>query len=166
MNLPETKDRSRIRDIYDSPSDRRISLATKMAKLITDSEKIERRWRAAIEQFGSAHPVTQIFNQRVSELNRNYIPTVVGTIPPPKAITTTSINENKIKKEPKQPTKLEPAEIVLNRSQKDFPIGCSVKNKNTDRKGTVVAHDIEPNIITVQFEDETVEVNIYLLKRA
>lgn len=45
MNFPELKDRRRIKDIYDSSSDRQIGLAVKMAKLITDSKKAERRWR-------------------------------------------------------------------------------------------------------------------------
>ena len=163
MNFPEIKDRRRIRDIYDS--DRQIGLAIKMAKLITDSKKAERRWRAAIDLFGSSHSVTQIFNQRMRELtgSTTTISLAVTTA------TTAPSTENKTKKErtPKTETKIESVEVVLNRSKKDFPVGCTVKNKNTDRKGVVSAHDSEDlNVVIVQFEDENVEVNIYLLKRA
>ena len=163
MNFPEIKDRRRIRDIYKSSSDRQIGLAVKMAKLITDSKKAERRWRAAIDLFGSSHSVTQIFNQRMRELTGS-ITTVSLAVTTATTAPSTEI-KNKAKKE--HTPKSETVEVVLNRSKKDFPVGCTVKNKNTDRKGVVSAHDSEDlNVVTVQFEDENVEVNIYLLKRA
>jgi len=145
------KDIQRILDIQSQPG-KELTLAGKMAKLIKDSSKIERRYNASVQILGHSHVVTNIFWRRMQEING----TITNTITP----------EMKEVAKVETPFIPEP-EVVINRikrSQSDFPIGINVKfNGNV---GQILSHEDNEEIVTVQFESSAEEVNIYDLKRA
>ena len=152
------KDIKRILDIQAQPG-KEMTLAGKMAKLIKDSSKAHRRYEASESIFGGSHVVTNIFWSRYQEL--------IGG----REILSQNIIPQEVKDEVKAPlknkiVKPEPEVVIsrIGRSQKDFPIGISVKLNGVI--GTVTYHTGMEEIISVQFEDGEQDVNIYDLKRA
>lgn len=67
----DAKDEMRINDIVKKSNDveaKKVSLASQMAKAITDKSKALRRYMAALDILGAADKVTAIFKQRANEL--------------------------------------------------------------------------------------------------
>jgi hypothetical protein len=144
------KDLKRILDIQSQPG-KELGLAGKMAKLIKDVDKANRRYNASVEVFGGSHVVTNIFWRRWKELSGDIIVNAEETV---------SVIETKT-------PKVEQAPIVLNRitrKQSDFPI--SVPVKFNDNVGEVISyHEEELDKVFVLFEDRQELVDIYDLKR-
>jgi hypothetical protein len=154
--MVETKDIQRLQDIKAQPG-KEFGLASKQAKLIKDSAKAYRRYRASEMVFGGSHTVTNIFYRRYREL--------CGDIVTPTATATTVVE---VKEKPVKPVKVKVEEPIqesrITRFQKDFPIGCGAKQG--EERGTVIDHDSEnEEIVYVDFGNGTEAKSIYDIKR-
>lgn len=145
MAVIEAKDRDRIAVISSQPLEKQIVSATKMAKLITDPEKAERRWLAAVEKMGSDDIVTGIFRERLRVLRGESFSSVWPEEP---------VHEPSYK-----------IENRIKRTKEDFPIGCRVKKKGEDEVGEVCSHEGFLDYLWVKFESQEVPMNIYDIKR-
>lgn len=143
----EAKDRDRIEVISKQPLEKQIVSATKMAKLITNLEKAERRWMAAVEKLGSDHVATGIFRHRVHVLRGGAWGEEPETVVKAKA------------KEPEAP-------LRLSRKKEDFPIGCKIKKLGEDIAGLVTSHEGFLDYVLAKFNDSEEAVCIYDIKRA
>ena len=146
--MVEAKDIQRLQDIKAQPG-KEFGLATKQAKLIKDSAKAYRRYRASEMVFGGSHTVTNIFFRRYRELCGDIV------TPTPEATVVVEV---------KAPVEAPIQESRIQRFQKDFPIGCGAKQG--DERGTVIDHDSEnEEIVYVDFGNGTEAKSIYDIKR-
>ena len=153
--MVEAKDINRLKDIQAQPG-KEIGLATKMAKLIKDSNKAYRRYEAAVMVFGKG-AVSNIFYHRYLELTH-------GTPAPVTVSSLATALVNKVEKKAEEV--VEETVRLIKRCKEDFPIERRVKMEG--RFGVVSSHDGDEEIIHVRFEDtnSTEEVSIYSIKFA
>lgn len=93
----EAKDFQRLMDIKiksQEDNSKAISLATRMANLITDAEKCKRRFEASCYVFGTTHPVTTTFHNRYTSLSGGTVARVstASTPSPAPTMTVTTVN--------------------------------------------------------------------------
>ena len=152
MAVIEAKDRDRIAVISSQPLEKQIVSATKMAKLITDPDKAERRWLAAVEKMGSDDIVTGIFRNRLRVLRGESLPVD---------------HRDSLPAEPSFKDSGYQMENRIKRSKEDFPIGCNVKKRGEDEVGVIYSHEGFLDYLWAKFEgqDEAIPLNIYDIKR-